>query len=335
MSHLSPDRYQTNQSKAIDDINARSDSRSTWLPWATFGGRVLQHGEKFTVCGREAISIRDTYATGDNPSLVECDPDPEFNCVPDFGAEAEAFATATATMIPVGTPATVTPGLGYKPNDELTVVGGTSTETAVVVVSFVKTILNQDETDYDAGEDQGSFTGGSGYVASDTITMSDGTIVLVDSAEGAVTGFTITTISTSGHGTTGDTLTQSSTSGEGGTGFSMTLALLNQGVFTTFYKQVSEIILGDYTVLPTDPVATTASFPAVGATFNLDWGVRAVTVTDGGNGYEEAPAVSFSGSGGSGTTAVATLTGDAVSSITVTAAGSGYAERATVSIVSP
>ena len=336
LSHLSPDRYQTSQNQAIDDINARSNSRSTWLPWATFGGRVLQHGEKFTVCGREAIRIRDTYVNVENPSLVICDPDPEFNCVPDFGAEAEAFATATTTMIPVGTPATVTGGVGYKPPDELTVVGGTSTETAVVRVSSVKTILGQDEVDYTASEDNGSFTGGSGYTASDTITMSDGTVVLVDAVStGAVTEFTITTISSTPHTSHGDTITQSFTSGEGATGFTMTLDILNQQVFAATYKQVSEINLGNYTVLPDDPVATIGGVSPAGATFNLDWGVRTVTVTNGGNGYEEAPAVSFSGSGGSGTTAVAALTGDAVSSITVTAAGSGYNERATVSIASP
>lgn len=250
--------------------------------------------------------------------------------------EPDETATATATMIPVGIPSTVSPGSGgYFANQELTVVGGTSTETAILVVGSFKTILGQDETDYSVGELDGTFTGGSGYLVSSTITMSDGTVVVVDAISGgAVTEFTITTISSTPHTSTNDTITQSFTSAEFGTGFSMTVDVNNQGVFATTHKTVSEVVVGEYTVLPTDPVSTTGATPG-GATFNIDWGVKAVAVTDGGDGYALAPAVSFGGAGGSGTTATATLTGAVVSSVTVTAPGSGFTERATVTIADP
>ena len=251
--------------------------------------------------------------------------------------EPDETATATTTMIPVGIPSTVSPGSGgYSASLELTVNGGTSTETAILVVDSVKTILGQDETDYSVGELAGTFTGGSGYLVSSTITMSDGTVVVVDTigGGGSVTEFTITTISSTPHTSTNDTITQSFTSAELGTGFSMTIDVNNQGVFITTHKAVSELVVGEYTVLPTDPVSTTGATPG-GATFNIDWGVKAVTVTDGGDGYALAPAVSFGGAGGSGTTATATLTGDTVSSVTVTAPGSGYTERATVTSADP
>lgn len=55
------------------------------------------------------------------------------------------------------------------------------------------------------------------------------------------------------------------------------------------------------------------------------------TVTAGGTGYTSAPAVGFTGGGGSGAAATAVLTGDAVTSFTITNAGSGYTSAPTVS----
>ena len=90
----------------------------------------------------------------------------------------------------------------------------------------------QDETDYDGVGSNGIFVGGDGvggtaYVAADTITLSDGSLITVDvvDGDGDVTDFTVTT---SG-GTTvtaGVTLTQSSTSGTG-TAFTLTPELAN------------------------------------------------------------------------------------------------------------
>lgn len=53
--------------------------------------------------------------------------------------------------------------------------------------------------------------------------------------------------------------------------------------------------VGSATVLPANPVAQTASSGAgSGATFNLNWGVTSVTITNGGTRYGSAPTVTFS-----------------------------------------
>jgi len=245
-------------------------------------------------------------------------------------------ALGTATMVPVSADV-VAPGGGYAPTNELSLVGGTSTETGVLVVDSVKTISGQDELDFDSGADEGSFTGGTGYAATQVITMSDGTTVTVDSVTGGVvTTFTITTISTTPHTSSGDVLTQSFVTGpgEGGIGFTLTLDFRNQGAFVVSPNQVSGVNVGEYTVLPSDPVSVTGGSSAPGgATFNVDWGVKNITVTAGGSGYIQPPPVAFGGQGGSGTVATSALTADAVSSASVSDPGLGYTERATVIFV--
>lgn len=47
--------------------------------------------------------------------------------------------------------------------------------------SLVAPIAGQDETDYDGAGDNGTFSGGAGYAATDTITLTGGTVVTVDS----------------------------------------------------------------------------------------------------------------------------------------------------------
>lgn len=63
-------------------------------------------------------------------------------------------------------------------------------------------------------------------------------------------------------------------------------------------------------------------------------GVTSVAVTDGGNGYATAPAVSFAGAG-SGAAATATIVGGKVTSISVTSAGTGYTTAPTVTVAAP
>lgn len=59
--------------------------------------------------------------------------------------------------------------------------------------------------------------------------------------------------------------------------------------------------------------------------------VYSVTVTDGGSGYASAPTVGFTGGGGTGAVATATVTDGAVTSVTVTTSGSSYTSAPTVS----
>jgi hypothetical protein len=66
------------------------------------------------------------------------------------------------------------------------------------------------------------------------------------------------------------------------------------------------------------------------ATVDTNGTVIAVTVTDSGCGYTNAPAVLLQGGGGSGATATAVVSNGVVTGITVTAAGSGYTSAPTV-----
>lgn len=58
--------------------------------------------------------------------------------------------------------------------------------------------------------------------------------------------------------------------------------------------------------------------------------LSAITITSGGTGYTSAPAVTFTGGGGSGAAATATITGGVVTAITLTSVGSGYTSAPTV-----
>jgi hypothetical protein len=59
-------------------------------------------------------------------------------------------------------------------------------------------------------------------------------------------------------------------------------------------------------------------------------GVSSISVVSGGTGYTTAPSISFTGGGGSGATAIATVALGAVTAITVTNPGAGYTSAPTV-----
>ena len=110
-------------------------------------------------------------------------------------------------------------------------------------LNLYRTIVSQTEADFNGGSGEGTFTGGSGYSASDTIVMNDGTEITVDTVStGAITEFTISGGSTSSN-TSGATLTQSSTSG-GGTGFTLTLGTANQSSANFFDVPAEETFSG-------------------------------------------------------------------------------------------
>ena len=112
-----------------------------------------------------------------------------------------------------------------------------------------------------------------------------------------------------------------------------------------YQKQVSE------SVYPASGTATVADDGTIAETFSSDnlligvgWtyntgassagsgsAVKTISVRKGGSGYTSAPDVSFSGGGGSGASATATITGGAVTSVTVTSGGSGYTSAPSVS----
>lgn len=72
------------------------------------------------------------------------------------------------------------------------------------------------------------------------------------------------------------------------------------------------------------------------ATANITSGaVTSVDIVSGGSGYTSAPAVTFSGGGGTGAAATAVVTDGVVTAINVTAGGSGYTAAPTVTVAAP
>ena len=125
--------------------------------------------------------------------------------------------------------------------------------------------------------------------------------------------------------TVNDILTVSG--GSPNTSAQIQVVAVSSGIITSFVG----IDSGDYDALPTNPVSVTGGTGS-GATFNLTWGVLAITVTDGGSGYDDPPAITITGAGGSGATGTATLTGDAVDTISVDSPGTGFTVAAAVAI---
>lgn len=70
----------------------------------------------------------------------------------------------------------------------------------------------------------------------------------------------------------------------------------------------------------------------VTATLASAGAIKSVTVTNGGAGYTVAPTITFTGGGGTGATATATVSNGAIDEITVTNAGTGYTSAPTVVI---
>ncbi len=82
-------------------------------------------------------------------------------------------------------------------------------------------VESQDETSYDDTTTEGTWNGGSGYAATDTITLDNGALITVDTVStGVVATFTVTT-SEGYPANEGQLLSQASTSGSG-TGFTLT-----------------------------------------------------------------------------------------------------------------
>jgi hypothetical protein len=84
----------------------------------------------------------------------------------------------------------------------------------------------------------------------------------------------------------------------------LTVTSVSGGVITG----ISTTGFGTYSVLPTNPVSVTGGTGS-SATFNLTYGVSTtgLSITNAGSGYVEQPTVSFSGGGGSGAAAYATV----------------------------
>ena len=153
---------------------------------------------------------------------------------------------------------------------------------------------------------------GSGYTSFPTPTVSAPTTAGGVQAVVAVTRMfnSGATIQAGGTGyTVNDVLTVT-----GGTPFSVAATLTVSTVSAGVITGVSATNQSTYTALPTNPVSVTGGTGS-GATFNLTWGVNngsaGYNITNAGSGYVEQPTVTFSGGGGSGAAAYATVGGNA------------------------
>ena len=196
---------------ASDDIlivDTRDDSDTTIMSRADSTEAVSNHNDThFGVTGGRFGPADDPTATFTDSYVLEYDAGTDtWDPVPHehlFAGQGDTIGEIIAGMGIDGTDTT----FNYTASDKFLVGQGI-----------------QDETYYDGDTDflNGAFFGGTaGYVVSDTITLSDGSVVTVDAvAAGVVTAFTVTT---SGETvvTEGVALTQTSTSGVG-TGFTLT-----------------------------------------------------------------------------------------------------------------
>lgn len=165
--------------------------------------------------------------------------------------------------------AIVAAGSSYAPGDTINLAGGTFATRAQVTVDTT-TLVSY------------TLTGGSLFAASDTITIQDGSaitnaVITVDTVDGG--GAILTShISTPGEYTVNAPGVTYTTSGSG-TG--ATFSAMSYGV-----KTVSPSINGDYTALPTNPVAQfSTSGSGLAATFTVHWTVNSIAVITPGSGY--------------------------------------------------
>ena len=145
-------------------------------------------------------------------------------------------------------------------------------------------------------------TTGVGYTSVPTIALTAPTTAGGIQATAAITVIAWSyPITSGGTGyTVGDVLTA-----VGGTftqAFQIQVTTVSSGVVTAFAIS----LYGNYTITPTNPVTFTGGTGS-GFISNLGWAVNIITITNAGSGYVEQPTITFSGGGGSGAAAYATV----------------------------
>ena len=147
--------------------------------------------------------------------------------------------------------------------------------------------------------------GGANYTSNPTIAISAPTTAGGVQAVLAVnSGPNLPTIASGGTGyTVGDVLTF--VGGTFTTAYRMNVTSVSGGVITG----ISPNTFGSYTVFPASPVSVTGGTGS-GATFTAtNYSINIPTITNAGSGYIEQPTITFSGGGGSGAAAYATVGG--------------------------
>ena len=129
-------------------------------------------------------------------------------------------------------------------------------------------------------------TAGGVQATANAIGTSTGTPTVINGGTGYTVGNTLTVV--------------------GGT-FSTVVQLTVTGVSGGVITSVNRAVAGFYSAFPSNPVSVTGGTGS-GATFDMLWGISPnFTITNAGSGYVEQPTVTFSGGGGSGAAAYATV----------------------------
>jgi hypothetical protein len=197
-----------------------------------------------------------------------------------------------------GSNGTFNGGKAYSNGDIITLNDG-STITVDAISLNASTVSGQTQTAFDATPGNGTFVGGDGvgpnaYVPTDTITLTDGTIITVNAVDvnGDVTDFVISSESTSGY-PAGGTLLQLSTTGSG-TGFTLTTGANNENSFGDV-EQFTIATATSFGAISTNGYNATQTTvtPAAGVGFSLtlgtaNQGVFSATVSSGGR-YTTTP----------------------------------------------
>lgn len=201
----------------------------------------------------------------------------------------------TATVVTSGTGAA---GADYVAGDVLTVVGGTGTAATFTVTNTkIRTAAVQ-------------AAGGNTWATGDTVTFSTGwatpaVLTITDDGSGGIASLTITDPGVYAGAALVDPVAPDSSSNVGG----VNGATFNLGMGVNV---VALGAAGSYTVLPSNPVATTSSGTGTGATLTVNYGVGTATVTTAGSGYTSAPSVTLSGGNATLTAVLGSSNTDAI-----------------------
>ena len=210
-----------------------------------------------------------------------------------------SISTMVGKTATVATTGTGTAGADYVTGDVLTVVGGTGTAATFTVTNTrVRTAAVQ-------------AAGTNTWTTGNTVTFSAGwstpaVLTITDNGSGGIASVTITNPGVYAGAALTDPVAPNSTTNVSG--------LVNGATFNLGMgvNVVAVGAAGSYTVLPSNPVATTTGGTGTGATLTVNYGIGTATVSTAGSGYTSAPSVTVSGGNGTLTAVLTSSNPDAI-----------------------
>jgi len=239
------------------------------------------------------------------------------------GGPQEAIATASVANGSVSAVTLVTPGIGYASAPTIIFTGGGASVQATATASVTNGIITNISIT----------TGGSGYTSAPTISFiggitqqASGTALI---ANGSVDGFCTTQALA-----TVSSITQSPSQ----PGQIASISITNSGSGYVYAPLVTFVGGGGSGATATTTINSSGSVTSITLT-NPGTGYTSIptiiigagiVITNAGSGFTEPPTITFSGGGGTGATATASIANGVVTSITITNGGTGYTTVPTV-----